>query len=74
MTPSRERPSSTQSSNGVGCAVEPEILPTYLPPDPSVRIGRVEFNRAAIINSPCFWIIVGAGLLGGVLYFINKRD
>ncbi len=62
--------SSNIGRSGVGAAgdttaADVEILPP-LDGDPAVRIGCVEFNRSSVVNSPCFWILVGVALATGV--------
>ncbi len=71
-------PGSAQQPNGVGCpAVDAEVLPPYVEQasgDAAIRIGQVEFNHQTIVRSPCFWLLIGAGLALGAVYLINRRD
>lgn len=75
MNPRDHNPSNG-NANGVGAAgvAETEVLPPYVNPDPHLRVGQVEFSRAAIVNSPCFWILVGAGIMYAVSCHMNRRD
>lgn len=64
-----------EPSSGAAAAGEMEMLPAYVAPDPRIRIGCVEFNRQTLVNSPCFWILVGVGLaIGGYYVVRNARN
>lgn len=70
------RMNDTAARPGVASvASDPEVLPVYTQPaalpDPRMRIGCVEFNRQTIIQSPCFWFLLGAGAAVAV-YFVVK--
>ncbi len=66
---------------GVGCpsgnnggAEEFDLLPPMqAQPSAGLQIGRVSFDRHTILNSPCFWILVGAGLTFAGMYMTRPR-
>lgn len=71
-TPTDSGATEATPVNGVGRIFDPEVLPPYND-DPRVRIGCIEFSRSSVINSPCFWILIGAGLALGAYWIIDSR-
>ncbi len=62
---------------GAGCPVEPEIVPEAQPyydsGAGSLRVGRVTFDRTTTLQSPCFWLLLGAAGGGLLLYLILRE-
>jgi len=62
---------------GVSCPVEePDVLPIYEQPrhgNGELTIGRVHFDRTTTLQSPCFWLLIGAAGGGLLLYLILRE-
>lgn len=67
----------THPRPGTGCSpVEPEVMPAdyYQPPGGGgLTIGRVQFDRTTTLQSPCFWLLLGAAGGGLLLYLILRE-
>lgn len=54
---------------------EPKIV--QMPVNPaqvqSIGVGGVQFNTQTILQSPFFWVCVGAGAAWFVAYSLNKQ-
>lgn len=52
-----------------------EVLPPMSPRNDNgqISIGRVAFNRDTTFNSPCFWLLLGIGIGGLVVWQVAKR-
>lgn len=70
--------STAANFDTTSAADNPEVLPRYDAPDPRIRIGAVECTRATTLQSPCFWVIVGALAMFGagaiIVYVMNERE
>lgn len=65
---------------GVGCppdtatAQDLEVLPVYQPDgNGTVQIGRVRLNRSTTLESPFFWMLIGAAAGAAGAYFILRE-
>lgn len=51
----------------------PEAQPYYDSGAGSLRVGRVTFDRTTTLQSPCFWLLLGAAGGGLLLYLILRE-
>lgn len=73
----KDNGTSSPPRPGTGCpVVEPEVMGEALPyvqPEDGLRIGRVQFDRTTTLQSPCFWLLLGAAGGGLLLYMILRE-
>lgn len=56
-----------------------DVVPEVLPPDYSrpmqsaIHFGPVSFSRATTVESPFFWMLLGAGIMGAVCWYASRR-
>lgn len=72
--PSKPRPGVNCPPDTNGAAQDLEILPAYQPDGAGmVQIGRVRMNRSTTLESPFFWMLIGAALGATGAYFILRE-